>query len=250
MCLALARERGALSLLPIALVERFGVTVPGDLAAAQSLVTEAEAVVDATRSHLAPQGAIALAAWRGSDREVSKLIEATRHEVVRRGEGLWLIATEWASAVLFNSLGRYDEALAVSEHAGEDSDELGLSTWVPTEFIEAAVRAGQRERAAAPLERLQQISRASGSDWALGVEARSRALLSHGDEAEGLYREAIDRLSRTRIKIALARAALLYGEMAAPGGPAGGCSRAVAHSARDVRRDRHGGVRRAARSES
>ena len=209
----LARERGALSLLPIALVERFGVQLfLGDLAAAQSLVTEAEAVIDATGSHLAPQGAIVLAAWRGSDSEVSKLIEATRHEVVRRGEGLWLIATHWASAVLFNSLGRYDEALAVSEHAGEDSDELGFSTWVPTEFIEAAVRAGQPERAAAPLRRLQEISRASGSDWALGVEARSRALLSHGDEAERLYREAIDRLGRTRVRIALARARLLYGE--------------------------------------
>ena len=132
--------------------------------------------------------------------------------MVRRGEGLWLIATGWASAVLFNSLGRYEEALAVSEQAGEDPDELGVSTWVPTEFIEAAVRAGQPERAAAPLRRLQEISRASGSDWALGVEARSRALLSEGDEAERLYREAIDRLGRTRIRVALARAHLLYGE--------------------------------------
>ena len=209
----LARERGALSLLPIALVERFGVQLfLGDLGAAQSLVTEAEAVVEASGSHLAPQGAIALAAWRGSDREVSDLIEAGRHEVVRRGEGLWLIATGWASAVLFNSLGRYEEALAVSEQAGEDPDELGVSTWVPTEFIEAAVRAGQPERAAAPLRRLQEISRASGSDWVLGVEARSRALLSEGDEAERLYREAIDRLGRTRVKVALARAQLLYGE--------------------------------------
>ena len=209
----LARERGALSMLPIALVERFSVQLfLGDLGAAQSLVTEAEAVIEASGSHLAPQGAIALAAWRGSDREVSDLIEAGRHEVVHRGEGLWLIATGWASAVLLNSLGRYKEALAVSEQAGEDPNELGVSTWVPTEFIEAAVRAGQPERAAAPLRRLQEISRASGSDWALGVEARSRALLSEGDEAERLYREAIDRLGRTRIRVALARARLLYGE--------------------------------------
>jgi DNA-binding CsgD family transcriptional regulator len=209
----LAREAGALSLLPIALIERFGVQLfLGDLSEAQSLVAEAEVVVEATGSHLAPQGAIALAAWRGSENEVSELIEASRQEVVRRGEGLWLIATEWASAVLFNSLGRYEEALAVSEQAGEDPDELGVSTWVPTEFIEAAVRAGQPERAAAPLRRLQEISRASGSDWTLGVEARSRALLSQGDEAERLYREAIDRLGRTRVKVALARAQLLYGE--------------------------------------
>ena len=209
----LARERGALSLLPIALVERFGVQLfLGDLGAAQSLATEAEAVIEASGSHLAPQGAIALAAWRGSEKEVSELIEASRHEVVRRGEGLWLIATEWTSAVLFNSLGRYEEALAVSEQAGEDPDELGVSTWVQTEFIEAAVRAGRPDRAAAPLRRLQEISRASGSDWTLGVEARSRALLSQGDEAERLYCEAIDRLGRTRVKVALARAQLVYGE--------------------------------------
>ena len=209
----LARKAGALSLLPIALMERFGVQLfLGDLGEAQSLVTEAEAVVDATGSHLAPQGAIALAAWRGSEEEVSTLIEASREEVVRRGEGLWLIATEWASAVLFNSLGRYSDALAVCEQAGTDRHELGVSTWIPTEFIEAAVRVGQPERAADPLRRLQDISRASGTDWALGVEARSRALVSEGQEAERLYCEALERLGRTRVKIALARAHLLYGE--------------------------------------
>src|SRR4030095_13118845 len=85
-------------------------------------------------------------------------------------------------------------------------------TWVPTEFIEAAVRAGVPERATAPLERLQEISRASGTDWALGVEARSRALVSDGEEAERLYLEAIERLGRTRVRVALARANLLYGE--------------------------------------
>jgi DNA-binding CsgD family transcriptional regulator len=209
----LARKAGALSLLPIALIERFGVQLfVGDIGEAQSLVAEAEAVVDATGSHLAPQGAIALAAWRGSEDEVAALIEAGRHEVVRRGEGLWLIATEWASAVLFNSLGRYADALAVSEQAGTDPHELGVSTWVPTEFIEATVRAGAPERAAAPLRRLQDISRASGTDWALGVEARSRALMSQGEEAERLYQEAIERLGRTRVRVALARAHLLYGE--------------------------------------
>ena len=83
---------------------------------------------------------------------------------------------------------------------------------MPTEFIEAAVRTGVPERASAPLRRLQEISRASGTDWALGVEARSRALVSEGEEAERLYREAIERLSRTRVRVALARAHLLYGE--------------------------------------
>jgi ATP/maltotriose-dependent transcriptional regulator MalT len=209
----LAREAGALSVLPIALIERFGVQLLlGDLGAAQALVTEAEAVVEATGSHLAPQGALALAAWRGSEEELSKLIDRDRHEVVRRGEGLWLIATGWASAVLFNSLGRYEDALAVSEQAGSDPHELGVSTWVPTELIEAAVRAGRPELADAPLRRLQEISQASETDWTLGVEARSRALVSEGEEAERLYREAIERLGRTRVRVALARAQLLYGE--------------------------------------
>jgi DNA-binding CsgD family transcriptional regulator len=199
--------------LPIALIERFGVQLfVGDLDAAASLVAEAEAVVEATGSQLAPQGAIALAAWRGREAEASALIQASRQEVERRGEGLWLIATDWASAVLFNGLGRYEDALAAAEQAAEDPHELGLSTWVPTEVIEAAVRSGEPERASGPLLRLQEISRAAGTDWALGVEARSRALLSDGAAAEELYREAIERLGRTQIRVALARAHLLYGE--------------------------------------
>ena len=184
----------------------------GDLDAAASLVAEAETVAEATGSQLASQGAIALAAWRGHEAEASALIQDSRQEVERRGEGLWLIATEWASAVLFNGLGLYEDALAAAEQAAEDPHELGLSTWVPTEIIEAAVRSGDPERAAGPLQRLQEISRAAGTDWALGVEARSRALLSEGEAAERLYLEAIERLGRTRIRVALARAHLLYGE--------------------------------------
>ena len=209
----LARDTGALSLLPIALIERFGLQLlVGDLSAAEALVVEAEAVVEASGSHLARQGAIALAAWRGREAEAMALIDASRNEVLRRGEGLWFVAIEWASAVLFNGLCRYEEALAAAEEANEHPYELGLSTWVPTEVIEAAVRSGHAERARGALLRLQEISRASGTDWALGVEARSRALLTSGEEAEQLYREAIDRLGRTRIRVALARAHLLYGE--------------------------------------
>ncbi len=242
----LARNAGALSLLPIALIERFGVQLfVGDLDAAASLVAEAEAVVEATGSQLAPQGAIALAAWRGHEAEAAALIQANRQEVERRGEGLWLIATEWASAVLFNGLGRYEDALAAAEQAAEDPHELGLSTWVPTEIIEAAVRSGDPERAAGPLRRLQEISRAAGTDWALGVEARSRALLSEGEAAERLYREAIERLGRTRIRVALARAHLLYGEWLRRENRRSGRPRATAHRPPAVQLDGHGGVRRA-----
>ena len=209
----LARGAGALSLLPIALTERFSVQLfLGDLTAAAALMAEAEALVEATGSHLAPQGAISLAAWQGRHEEATRLMDASRDAVEDRGEGLWLTSTEWTSAVLYNSLGRYEEALSAAEKAAEHPHELGVSTWVPTELIEAAARTGQVDRALGPLERLHEISTASGTDWALGVEARSRALMSEGRAAERLYLEAIERLGRTRIRVALARAHLLYGE--------------------------------------
>jgi DNA-binding CsgD family transcriptional regulator len=208
----LARDAGELSLLSIALAERFSLQLfLGDLAAAEALVVETDAVAEATGSRLAPQGAI-LAALRGKETEAIALIDASRREVVHRGEGLWLLATEWASAFLFNGLGRYEEALAAAEQAIGHPHELGASTWVQTEYVEAAARSGHPERAAGPLRRLQEISVAAGTDWALGVELRSRALLSEGDVAEGLYREAIERLGRTRVRTALARAHLVYGE--------------------------------------
>jgi DNA-binding CsgD family transcriptional regulator len=208
----LAREAGELSLLPIALAERFSLHLfLGNLLAAEALVLETEVVAAATGSRLAPQNAL-LAALRGEEAEATALIDAARREVVDRGEGLWLVATEWASAVLFNGVGRYEEALAAAEQAVGHPHELGVSTWLPTEFIEAAARSGRPERAAGPLRRLHEISSAAGTDWALGVEARSRALLSEGDVADNLYREAIARLSRTRVRTALARAHLVYGE--------------------------------------
>ena len=209
----LARKAGALSLLPIALAERLGAQLFfGDLDAASALVAEAEAVTAATGSRMALQGPIALAAWRGDEAEAASLIESRRREVVRRGEGLWLVAIELASAALYNGLGRYEDALAAAEQAAEHPHELGMSTWVPAQLIEAAVRSGRPERAEKPMRRLEEISRAAGTEWALGVEARSRALLSDGAAAESLYREAIARFSRTRVRVGLARAHLLYGE--------------------------------------
>ena len=208
----LARDAGELSLLSIALAERFSLQLfLGNLLAAEALVLETEVVAAATGSRLAPQRAL-LAALRGEEAEATALIDAGRREVVDRGEGLWLVITEWASAVLFNGLGRYEAALAAAEQAVGHPHELGVSTWVQPEFIEAAARSGHPERAAGPLRRLQEISSAAGTDWALGVEARSRALLSEGDVAENLYLEAIARLSRTRVRTAHARAHLVYGE--------------------------------------
>jgi DNA-binding CsgD family transcriptional regulator len=132
--------------------------------------------------------------------------------VVSRGEGMGLTLVQYSTAVLFNSLGRYQEALDVAAQGAEHPQELAFSTWSLVELVEAAVRTGQVDRAADALRRLTLTTHASGTDWALGIEARSRALLSEADTAENLYREAIDRLGRTRIRVELARAHLLYGE--------------------------------------
>ena len=129
-----------------------------------------------------------------------------------RGEGLGVTVTQWARAVLYNGLGRYEDALAAAERASGHPEDLAFFNWGLVELIVAAVRSGNMERAAAALERLSEMTRASGTDWALGIEARSRALLSDGDAAERLYLEAINRLGRTSIRVELARAHLLYGE--------------------------------------
>ncbi len=135
---------------------------------------------------------------------------------VRRAEGLWLFAGDWTTAARLNGRGRYEDALAAAERAAEQAaehpHELGFSTWVLPELIEAAVRSGRPERAAEPLRRLTAIARAGGTDWALGTEAYARALLREGETADRLHREAIERLGRTTVRVALARAHLLYGE--------------------------------------
>jgi DNA-binding CsgD family transcriptional regulator len=140
------------------------------------------------------------------------LIEATTNDVLARGEAYGLSVAEWARALLYNGLGRYEDALAAAERASEHPEDLGISNWGLVELIVAAFRSGKAERAVDALDRLSAMTRASGTDWALGIEARSRALLSDGDAAERLYLEAIDRLGRTSIRVELARAHLLYGE--------------------------------------
>jgi len=206
----LARDAGALSELPGALSARAYVELfAGELAAAEALTEE---LLQVTPASFAPYAALGLAAWSGRSDEVAALTEATVDEVTLRGEGIGITVTEWATAVLGNGLGRYDEALAAAERASRYSGGLGLAAWSLVELIEAAARTGQPERAAEALGRLAESTRAAGTDWALGLEARSRALLSGGEIAERLYREAIQRLGRTRVRAELARAHLLYGE--------------------------------------
>jgi DNA-binding CsgD family transcriptional regulator len=209
----LARRAGALSLLPVALDEKVHVDLfCGRLAAAVSLAAEADAVVEATGSHLTLRGPIALAIWRGGETEALALIEGRRQDVLRRGEGLWLASTDWGSAVLYNGLGRYDEALAAAERAADDPHGLGTPMWLLSDLVEAAVRSGRPERGAGPLARLTEIAEANGTEWSLGLLARSRAMLGEAQAAEPLYREAVERLGRTRVSVAHARALLVYGE--------------------------------------
>ena len=184
----------------------------GEFAAAAALVAEVESVTEATGSSIVPTGAIALAAFTGREADAAELIEAGTKDAERRGEGRQLTFVHWATAVLGNSLGRYADALAAVQQASEDSPADLFATWALAELIEAATRSGAPERAAGPLQRLSATARASGTDWALGVEARSRALMREGQDAETLYREAIDRLGRTRVRMELGRAHLLYGE--------------------------------------
>jgi DNA-binding CsgD family transcriptional regulator/tetratricopeptide (TPR) repeat protein len=207
----LARDAGALSELPLAVRSRILLhTHAGELAEGSALIAEAQAVADATGSQLGPYGALGVAAWRGHEAEAAELIQATMDGVTSRGEGRG-VTSQYAAALLYNGLGHYDEALAAAELVCE-YDDVGVLGWSLTELVEAAVRSSQPARASEALQRLTETTRASGTDWALGAEARSRALLSEGETAESRYREAIERLGRTRMRPALARAHLLYGE--------------------------------------
>jgi len=209
----LARDTGALSELPLALTSRaFLHLFSGQLAAAAALTDEMQAVKEATRSGLAPYGALGLAAFRGADTRARCLVEDTMEDVTLRGEGVGITFAEWANAVLNNGLGRYDQAAAAARHACDYDDDLGSLIWTVPELVEAAARAGLSEAATRANDQLAEMTSACDTDWARGIRARSTALLSEGETAERLYRESIRALGRTRLRVDLARAHLLYGE--------------------------------------
>jgi DNA-binding CsgD family transcriptional regulator len=209
----LTRDAGALAPLSIALNgEGIVVTWRGDFGAAARVIVEADAVTEATGTRIAPYGGLLLAALRGREDEAGALIDATIKDATAGGEGLAVQYAQWTTAVLYNGLGRYEDALVAAQQASEVTPELFIAVWALPELIEAAIRSGNADLAPAALERLVESADASATDWGLGTAARSRALLSEGQAAEGLYREAIDRLSRTRLRTELARAHLLYGE--------------------------------------
>lgn len=213
--LRLARERGDLTELPLALNHRAILDLfSGEISEAALLVAEIRTINDATGAALAAYGAVALAAWRGHPDSAHTLISRSRDEAEARGEGAGVSVASFANAVLLNGLGRSQEALAAALDANAYPVEHGPANWAVPELVEAAARCGRPDLAADGFDRFTEVARACDTDWALGVLARSRALLTtaRAAAAEAPYREAIERLGRTRMRMDLARAHLVYGE--------------------------------------
>jgi DNA-binding CsgD family transcriptional regulator len=210
--LQLVRNAGALDRLPHDLsTAGFSAAWRGDFGVSASLIAEADAVCEATGTRYPSYMLLLLVCLRGSHAEAIPLIDATISAAEAEGQGFAVTCARWMSAILYNGLGRYDEAReAARQAAGEPG--LFVSMWALPELIEAAVRSGNMAMAGDALERLAGMAQASGTDWGLGLEARSRALLTEDGTADGLYREAIERLDRTRLRPELARSHLLYGE--------------------------------------
>ena len=209
-----AREAGMLAELPLALSTRVGVHLhAGETNEAAALVEETDALARAMGDGIAPRyGTLGLAAYRGHEDEFMSLARAGTEDFIARGEGLGVTAANWLTALLNNGLGRYDEAFAAAVEATKVPGEIWFSTFGLVELIEAACRSGRPERGAEALASLTESTTASGTPWALGVEARSRALLAEGAAADALYREAVERLRPTRLRLDLARGHLVYGE--------------------------------------
>ena len=208
----LARESGALTILPIALHYRAGVHIhAGEFAAAATLIEEADTITDATGNAPARYGSLLLVAWQGEEPHASSELARGLDDASTRGEGRAIGLDNYFLATLLNGQRRYAEALAAAQVACEH-DDLGVFGFALVELIEAAVRSTSPDVAVEALRALEARTVGADTDWALGVLARSRALLSTDALADSLYQESIERLGRTRIVVHLARAHLIYGE--------------------------------------
>ena len=211
--LEVVRASGALAELPTALNMRIGAHISAcEFAAAVSLLQEVKVVAEATGSHPALYLDLLLAAFLIHEDDYQTLLQATIDESLQRGEGIGLTIQEWAVAAYYNARGDTWNALAAAELAAAHPADLRFHLRALVELIEAAAHLGQRGRAVEAFELLSESTRAAGTDLALGTEARVRALISDGAAAEGFYREAIERLGRTRIRMALVDAHRFYGE--------------------------------------
>jgi DNA-binding CsgD family transcriptional regulator len=208
----LAREVGALDRLPMLLNQMADAAVwRGDFAVAASLIAEADAVCEATGARIPPYAALMLATYRGRQAEATQLIQATIEQATTAGQGAAVTWAHWAAMRLYNGLGRYADTVAAFRQLSDRAPVHAVIRPL-TELIEAATRTGDLDVAHDALGRLTEWTRVGGTDWALAIETRSRALLADGKAAENLHREAIGRFSQTRLRPSLARARLLYGE--------------------------------------
>jgi DNA-binding CsgD family transcriptional regulator/tetratricopeptide (TPR) repeat protein len=209
----IVRNAGVLAELPVYLsalaIEK---ARNGDLTGARLLIAESETVTAVTSSRLPPFAALQLHALLGDEAAASALIEDTMREAGAAGQGEAVRMAQWAAAVLYNGLGRYKEATSAARQAAASDSDPYPEMWALPELVEAAVRVGEIELAREAFHRLVEKTRPAGTDWALGIEARSQALLSDGENADSLYQQAVARLGRTALRPELARAHLLYGE--------------------------------------
>ncbi|MGW7681625.1 ATP-binding protein [Kribbella sp. NPDC054772] len=205
-----ARSAGALAVLAVG-VNVLGqvIAIAGDFADATSLRAEADAVREATGTHVGPYGALVLTGLRGRPDEAFPLIDDAIASGTAEGQGTAVQYARWARSIVLNGLSRHDEALLWATMASEDTPELFVSSWALSEQIEAAVRSGRQREAVAALERLQDKTGDTDEAWGRGIEARARGLV-HADETA--YLESIEQLTPTRLRPDLARAHLLYGE--------------------------------------
>ncbi|MGV0779565.1 AAA family ATPase [Mycolicibacterium sp. XJ775] len=208
----LARDIGALGVLPPALIYLGGVYIHhGDFATAARMIDEADAISAATGQTPHAYASLVLAAWRGEEEGAAGPIAEAKARAAQHGEVSLLGVAGYIQGLLYNGLARYDEALAVAQ-AGIEHDGYNFTGLSLVEHVEAAVRCGELEAARSSLDRLVELTRAASSGWARGISARSRALLADGDEADALYRTAIEELARDRVVVEVARTHLLYGE--------------------------------------
>jgi DNA-binding CsgD family transcriptional regulator len=209
----LAREAGALAVLAVSVnVMAQALALGGEFGRAKLLIAEADNVTDATGTNVAPYGALVLSGLQGREQPASELIDATVEGFTAEGQGTAVQYALWARSVLLNGLGRYREAMVAAREASDDTPELFVSAWAAIELLEAANRCDEHEVANEALHRILAATDLARTDWAMGIAARSRALMSDGETCDRQYREAIERLGRTELRPELARSHLLYGE--------------------------------------
>ena len=207
------RRAGALGELPIHLQSlALDRTWSGDLAEADVLVAESESVAAATGTAPPPITLVMLRAMQGRDDEAVRMIEEVVQDAADAGQGMAVMVAHWSGSRLNNGRGRYEAAAAAAREVTENA----IDPWTPLgalpELVEAAIHVGETELARDALDRLATTTQPAGTDFALGVEARSRALVTGGEAAEPLFHESIERLGRTSLRPELARARLLFGE--------------------------------------